>query len=38
MHRRNIITAAFAAAGALVAAATKSARANPEAPDKAKVV
>ncbi|MGB8551571.1 MAG: hypothetical protein WCD82_25630 [Xanthobacteraceae bacterium] len=38
MHRRNIITAAFAAAGALVAAATKTARANPEAPDQAKVV
>ena len=38
MHRRNIITAAFAATGALFAAATRSARANPEAPDQAKVV
>jgi intracellular sulfur oxidation DsrE/DsrF family protein len=38
MHRRNIITAAFAATGALFAAATRTARANPEPPDKAKVV
>jgi uncharacterized protein len=37
MHRRNILTAAFAAAGAMFAAA-KPARANPEAPNKAKVV
>jgi uncharacterized protein len=37
MHRRNILTAAFAAAGAMVAAA-KPAHADPEAPDKAKVV
>ena len=37
MHRRNILTAAFAAAGAMFAAA-KPAHANPEAPDKAKVV
>jgi uncharacterized protein len=38
MHRRNIITAAFAAAGALVAAATRAAHASPEAADKTKVV
>jgi intracellular sulfur oxidation DsrE/DsrF family protein len=38
MHRRNILTAAFAATGALFAAATKSARANPMTPDKSKVV
>ena len=37
MHRRNILTAAFAAAGAMFAAA-KPALSNPEAPDKAKVV
>ena len=37
MHRRNILTAAFAAAGAMFVAA-KLANANPEAPDKAKVV
>src|SRR5262252_3696877 len=37
MHRRNILTAAFAAAGAMFAAA-KPAHANPEAPDRAKVV
>ena len=37
MHRRNVFTAAFAAAGAMFAAA-KPALANPEAPDKAKVV
>jgi uncharacterized protein len=37
MHRRNILTAAFAATGAMFAAA-KPAHANPEAPDEAKVV
>jgi uncharacterized protein len=37
MHRRNILTAAFAATGALFAAA-KAARANPATPDKSKVV
>jgi uncharacterized protein len=37
MYRRNILTAAFAAAGAMFAA-SKPAHANPEAPDKAKVV
>ena len=36
MHRRNILTAAFAATGALVAAA-KAAHANPVTPDKSKV-
>src|SRR5262245_5812638 len=38
MHRRNILTAAFAATGALFAAATRSTRANPATPDKSKVV
>ena len=38
MHRRNILTAAFATTGALFAAATRSARANPTTPDKSKVV
>jgi uncharacterized protein len=37
MQRRNILTAAFAATGALFAAA-KTARANPATPDKSKVV
>jgi uncharacterized protein len=38
MHRRNILTAVFAATGALYAAATKSTHANPTTPDKSKVV
>jgi intracellular sulfur oxidation DsrE/DsrF family protein len=38
MRRRNILTAAFAATGAMFAAATKAARANPATPDKSKVV
>jgi len=38
MHRRNILTAVFAATGALFAAATKTANAAPAVPDKSKVV
>jgi uncharacterized protein len=38
MHRRNIITAALAATGALLATASRSAPAAAEAPDKSKVV
>jgi hypothetical protein len=38
MHRRNILTAATAAIGALFAAADKTAQAAPTTPDKSKVV
>jgi intracellular sulfur oxidation DsrE/DsrF family protein len=38
MHRRNMLTAATAAIGALFAAAGKTARAAPTTPDKSKVV
>lgn len=38
MHRRNILTAATAAIGALFAAAGNTARAAPTTPDKSKVV
>jgi uncharacterized protein len=38
MHRRNMLTAAAAAIGAAFAAVGKSAKAAPDAPDKAKVV
>jgi intracellular sulfur oxidation DsrE/DsrF family protein len=38
MHRRSILTAVFAATGALFAAATKTARASPATPDASKVV
>src|SRR5215475_16174117 len=38
MHRRNMLTAAAAAIGAMFAAASKAAQAAPEAPDKAKAV
>ncbi len=38
MHRRNILTAATAAMGALFAAAGKTAQAAPITPDKSKVV
>jgi intracellular sulfur oxidation DsrE/DsrF family protein len=38
MHRRNMLTAAAAAIAALFTAASKTARAAPEVPDKSKVV
>jgi hypothetical protein len=38
MHRRNLLTGTFSAAGALLAAATSAVRAKAADPDKSKVV